>query len=93
MDLNIKNVFNIHTYNHVFCFFFYRSFLGVTAHWINENNLKRKQRVLKCMRLIGSHTYDVLAKALDAVHCDFGIEEKVIKTTTDNGSNFVKAFK
>ena len=45
------------------------------------------------MRLIGSHTYDVLAKALDAVHCDFGIEEKVIKTTTDNGSNFVKAFK
>lgn len=34
----------------------------------------------------------VLAEVLDDVHSDFNIKEKVTITTTDNGSNFVKAF-
>jgi hypothetical protein len=42
--------------------------------------------------LTGSHTYQLLAEQLKSVHSDYGINSKVTKTTTDNGSNFVKAF-
>jgi hypothetical protein len=41
---------------------------------------------------LGSHTYDVLANAMTEVHSRFHLEGKVVRTTTDNGSNFVKAF-
>ena len=47
--------------------------------------------MLACKRLFGKHTYDNLAKAVQGVHMTFGITDKVV--TTDNGSNFVKAFK
>ena len=40
----------------------------------------------------GSRTYDLLANQLQDVYCEYGIKSKVIKTTTDDGSNFVKAF-
>ena len=40
----------------------------------------------------GSHTFDVLASAIDEIHTKYGIQDKVIRTTTDNGSNFLKAF-
>ena len=49
--------------------------------------------MLACKRLFGKHTYDNLAKAVQGVHMTFGITDKVVGTTTDNGSNFVKAFK
>ena len=38
-------------------------------------------------------TCDNLAKAVQGVHMTFGITDKVVGTTTDNGSNFVKVFK
>ena len=65
----------------------------MTAHWIDELSLRRKQCVLACRRLTGRHTYDILAKTIEAVHIEFRIESKVLETTTDNGSNFVKAFR
>ena len=34
----------------------------------------------------GSHTFDVLASAIDEIHANYGIRDKVIRTTTDNGS-------
>ena len=49
--------------------------------------------MLACKRLFGKHTYDNLAKAVQDVHMTFGITDKVVGTTTDNGSTFVKAFK
>ncbi|XP_078244433.1 uncharacterized protein LOC110090652 isoform X2 [Pogona vitticeps] len=70
-----------------------KSFLGVTAHWISPTTLKREFGALACKRLKGGLTYSVLAKALRDVHLQYGIHNKVVCTTTDNGSRFVKAFR
>ncbi len=69
-----------------------RSYLGVTIHRINQETLSISSGALACRRIIGRHTYDVLAEMLEDVHRDFNIKDKVTVTTTDNGSNFVKAF-
>ena len=47
---------------------------------------------LACKRLRGSHTFDMLAGALDDVHCQYKIRGKVLRTTIDSGSKFIKAF-
>ena len=70
-----------------------RSFIGVTAHWIDPNTITRCWAMLSCKRLQGSHTYDVLAGAINSIHTKFGIAKKVVATTTDNASNFGKAFR
>jgi len=64
----------------------------MTAHWIDPTTRARKHAVLTCTRLIGRHTYDVITEAMVQVHERFNIQDKVVRTTTDNGSNFVKAF-
>ena len=64
----------------------------MTVHWISESTLQRKSAMLCLRRLTGRHTYDVLAKAVVDVLNEFGIAEKVTRITTDNGSNFRKAF-
>nr|XP_023659428.1 zinc finger BED domain-containing protein 1-like [Paramormyrops kingsleyae] len=69
-----------------------KSYLGVTCHWIEEDSLERRSAALACKRLRGSHTFDMIASALDDVHCQYKIRDKVVRTTTDSGSNFVKAF-
>ena len=69
-----------------------RSYIGVTAHWIDVDSLERRSVALACKRLKGSHTFDVLASALEDIHAEYAIREKVVKTTMDNGSNFMKAF-
>ncbi|XP_074552409.1 uncharacterized protein LOC141809329 [Halichoeres trimaculatus] len=70
-----------------------RSFMGVTAHWINPATLQRQKAALACKRLKGRHTYDVIASEIDQIHSLYGVSTKVTTTVTDNGSNFVKAFR
>lgn len=70
-----------------------RSYLGVTCHWIDNTSLERNSAALACIRLKGSHTFDVLAAALEEIHSEYHIREKVTRTTTDSGSNFLKAFR
>ncbi|XP_051800722.1 uncharacterized protein LOC127532731 [Acanthochromis polyacanthus] len=70
-----------------------KSFLGMTAHWINPNNFKREKAAIACRRIKGRHTYDVVASEIEHVHSAFGLTHKVTATVTDNGSNFVKAFR
>ena len=69
-----------------------RSYLGVTVHWLCYDNFEGKSAALACRRLTGSHTYDLLADQFQDVYCEYGIRSKVIKTTTDSGSNFIKVF-
>ena len=69
-----------------------RSYLGMTAHWINPITLMCCKAALCCTRVVGCHTYDVLAAKIEHVHSSYGLTRKVTATVTDNGSNFVKAF-
>lgn len=63
------------------------------VHWIDEKSLERKSAVLACHRVTGRHTYDVLAREINAIFLKYKIQNKVSYMITDNGSNFVKAFK
>ncbi len=69
-----------------------RAYLGVTAHWLDKE-LNRKSQALACKRILGSHTFEVLAEALESILQDFQVLSKTRGVCTDNGSNFVKAFK
>lgn len=49
--------------------------------------------VLSFNRFKGSHTYDKIAEMLFEIQYFKLRHEQVVSTTTDNGSNFVKAFR
>lgn len=70
-----------------------KSFLGMTVHWINGTTLQREKAAVACKRIRGRHTHDVIAAEIEQVHSFYGLSNKVTATVTDNGSNFVKAFK
>lgn len=69
-----------------------RSFIGITCHWIDIKTLQRRSATLACSRMKGKHTYDLIAKKIYSIHQDYKITNKVLSCTTDNGTNFVKAF-
>jgi len=49
--------------------------------------------VLACKRMIGSITYDVLADTITDQLDKYEIRKKCVAVITDNGCNFVKAFR
>lgn len=70
-----------------------RSFIGVTLHWL-DSNLQRVSVAIACQRFPGVHNYKAIAEMLHAIYIKYGIKnQQIIATVTDNGSNFVKAFK
>lgn len=70
-----------------------QSYLGVTVHFINES-FDRESYLLGFKQLKQRQTYDVLAKALDEIFKDFGIEKsQITNIITDGGSAFCKMFK
>lgn len=69
-----------------------RAFIGITAHWIAPN-LKRRSVCLAVRRVIGKCDFEIIAKLLEGVYEEYDILHKLTATVTDNGSNFVKAFR
>lgn len=65
----------------------------MTVHWFNFDTLTRESAVLACKRIKGKHSYDVISKIINDVFCEYGIVNKVSRVVTDNGSNFIKAFR
>ncbi|XP_060881964.1 uncharacterized protein LOC132953601 [Metopolophium dirhodum] len=72
---------------------FRRSYMGFTAHWIDPFTFERKSNAIACRRIIGKHTYDVLADMIELVLNEYKINTKVTYMVTDNASNFAKAFR
>ncbi|XP_057336009.1 uncharacterized protein LOC130674635 [Microplitis mediator] len=68
-------------------------YMGMTIHWIDEVNFERKSFAIACRRFPGDHTYDRISAIIEDIHLDFGVNDTVIATVTDNASNFGKAFK
>uniref|UniRef100_H3AT60 DUF4371 domain-containing protein n=1 Tax=Latimeria chalumnae TaxID=7897 RepID=H3AT60_LATCH len=64
-----------------------RSFLGIVVHWLDSSSLECYSVALACCRTKG-HAYDH-----EEVRAAFRIHSKVCCTITNNGSNFIKAFK
>lgn len=69
-----------------------KSYLGETIHWFDDT-LNRQSACLTIQRVKGSHTYDVLGRIIEDIHVHFNILRKLTMATTDNGSNFLKAFR
>ncbi len=69
------------------------SYLGVTCHWIDPDTRVRKSCVLACSLMEKKHTGDYMAQMLDNIQTKFKIQDSVVRTTTDNGANFVSSFK
>uniref|UniRef100_A0AAZ1XY44 HAT C-terminal dimerisation domain-containing protein n=1 Tax=Oreochromis aureus TaxID=47969 RepID=A0AAZ1XY44_OREAU len=70
-----------------------KSFLGMTAHWIDPSTFVRGHAALACKRVRGRHTHDVIGNEIEQVHSAYGLNSKVTTTVTDNRSNFIKAFR
>ncbi|XP_064483537.1 uncharacterized protein LOC135396477 [Ornithodoros turicata] len=71
----------------------HRHFLGVMTLGLETENLQRKIATLACCRMVGSVAYDKLAETMNSILEAYGLHRKVTKVVTDNGSNFVKAFR
>lgn len=69
-----------------------KSYLGVTLHYIDDN-MHRVSVLLTCSLFDADHTGANIASELQAIIHQFELQDKVISTVTDNGSNFIKAFK
>lgn len=71
----------------------HRSFMGVTIHWLDKN-LLRHSAVLTVQRFKGTHDFEKITDMLLEIFNRYEIvREKITCIVTDNGSNFVKAFK
>ncbi|ODM87338.1 Zinc finger BED domain-containing protein 1 [Orchesella cincta] len=59
----------------------------------HRKDLKRKSAILALQRFQGVHSNDKIAEMLCKIFESFDVSNKIVNVITDNGSNFVKAFK
>lgn len=71
----------------------HKSYMGITCHYIDENTLERKSKLLCCRRFMSPHDNERIAELISEVYREFDITFKVVGTVTDNASNFALAFK
>ena len=65
-----------------------KSFLGVTAHYISEWQLKSV--MLSCHRVKGSHTAENIFHEYEELALSYGISDKISNITHDSASNMLK---
>lgn len=69
------------------------SYLGKTIQWITDD-LSRKSVVLAYRRFKGTYSCDKIAELITHIFADYELDtDKTVSVVTNNGSNFVKAFK
>ncbi len=71
----------------------HRSNIEITCHCIEPDTSKRKSAALAFDRSRECYTYDVITAKISEIHAAYQIQGKVTATVTDNGRNFVKAFR
>ena len=69
-----------------------RGFLGMTAHYIDQQNLQFVSNTLTCRRFKHSHTGQEIAAMMTTVMEEFQISSKMTACVTDNAANMAKAF-
>jgi len=67
-----------------------RSFIGVTAHFLNDKDFNRISTVLACTRFPSVHSFNRITEILHSIHLMYDLPvSKIVATVTDNGTNFV----
>ncbi|XP_076034188.1 uncharacterized protein LOC143020993 isoform X2 [Oratosquilla oratoria] len=69
-----------------------RAFIGMTGHWIGKD-LRRQHCTLACREIKEKQTSNHLAQVITDIHQEFGLANKVVATTTDNGANYMATFR
>lgn len=70
-----------------------KKYLAVNVHFINVSTNKIETRLIACERLTGVINNEVVAQKLLEIFDRFGILEKIVAVTTDNGGEFIAAFR
>lgn len=97
---HVENVKNILSKQQWFCLTMdiwsckTRSFLGVSIHYIDDESFERKSLVLCCEDFPRPHTHQHIAERVQMLYEKFSLmPSSIVASVTDNGSNFVCAFK
>ena len=69
-----------------------RSYIGITAHFINESEWSLESIMLACARFKGSHTAEAINEKFQKEAITFGILSKISFIVTDSAANMIKAF-
>lgn len=70
-----------------------RSFLGVSAHYIDPTNFELKNFLIACELFEGDHSALNTTEKLKTIYARFGLTNKISATTTDNAGEFKASFK
>ena len=65
-------------------------YVTLTCHLVDDN-FELKSFVLTTTEGAEDHTSENLVTVLDAIMMDWEISDKIVGTSTDNGSNIIKA--
>lgn len=69
-----------------------RSFLGVTAHFVDHNMLPQAH-LIDFLRFKSPHTGENIQQITEDVVDRFGLKDKVFRIVTDNASTMIKAYR
>ena len=70
-----------------------RSFIGMTVHYIDPIAFERRSYAIACERFKGSHDQVSIAEKVEQIHNRYYLPtKKIVRTISDNASNFTAAF-